>query len=52
MVTAMGAEAVRAGRKVLDNAGNKVGTVDGLMIDDAQKKVRFLRVMLRVDGVR
>jgi sporulation protein YlmC with PRC-barrel domain len=32
------------GRKVLDNAGNKVGTVDGLMVDDAQKKVRFLRV--------
>ena len=32
------------GRKVLDNAGNKVGTVDGLMIDDAQNKVRFLCV--------
>ncbi len=32
------------GRKVLDNAGKKVGTIDGLMIDDAEKKVRFLRV--------
>lgn len=32
------------GRKVLDNAGKKVGTVDGLMVDDAQNKVRFLRV--------
>ena len=32
------------GQKVLDNAGTGVGIVDGLMIDDAQKKVRFLRV--------
>jgi sporulation protein YlmC with PRC-barrel domain len=32
------------GRKVLDNAGQKVGTIDGLMVDDAEKKVRFLRV--------
>ncbi len=32
------------GRKVLDKMGNKVGTVVGLMIDDAQHKVRFLRV--------
>lgn len=32
------------GRKVLDNAGKKIGTVDGLMVDDAQNKVRFLRV--------
>jgi len=32
------------GRKVLDNAGNNVGTVDGLMVDDAENKVRFLRV--------
>jgi len=32
------------GRKVLDNMGNKVGTVDGLMVDDDQNKVRFLRV--------
>src|ERR1035437_6218684 len=32
------------GRKVLDNMGNKVGTVEGLMVDDAQNKVRFLRV--------
>ena len=32
------------GRKVLDNAGKHIGTVDGLMVDDAQNKVRFLRV--------
>ena len=32
------------GRKVLDNMGNKVGTVEGLMVDDAANKVRFLRV--------
>ncbi len=37
------AEDVR-GRKVVDKAGDKVGTVEGLMIDDAQNKVRFLRV--------
>lgn len=32
------------GRKVLDSEGNRVGTVDGLMVDDAENKVRFLRV--------
>ena len=32
------------GRKVLDNEGFHVGTVDGLMVDDAQNKVRFLRI--------
>ena len=32
------------GRKVLDTAGQDVGTVDGLMVDDDQNKVRFLRV--------
>ena len=32
------------GRKVLDKAGEDVGTVDDLMIDDREKKVRFLRV--------
>jgi sporulation protein YlmC with PRC-barrel domain len=32
------------GRKVLDNAGKHIGTVDGLMVDDAENKVRFLRV--------
>src|ERR1019366_6427776 len=32
------------GRKVLDNVGNKIGTVEGLMVDDAENKVRFLRV--------
>ena len=38
------AEDVR-GRKVLDKAGEDVGTVDDLMIDDREKKVRFLRVV-------
>ena len=42
--TVAGADEDIRGRKVLDNAGTHVGTVDGLMIDDAQKKVRFLRV--------
>ena len=32
------------GRKVLDKAGEDVGTVDDLMIDDREKNVRFLRV--------
>jgi sporulation protein YlmC with PRC-barrel domain len=32
------------GRKVLDNTGKNVGTVEGLMVDDVQNKVRFLQV--------
>ena len=32
------------GRKVMDDTGNTVGTVDGLMVDDDQNKVRFLQV--------
>lgn len=32
------------GRKVLDADGNDIGEVDDLMIDDQEKKVRFLRV--------
>ena len=32
------------GRKVLDQEGNLVGTVDGLLVDDAENKVRFLRI--------
>ena len=32
------------GRKVLDTMGKEIGTVEGLMVDDAQNKVRFLRV--------
>jgi len=31
------------GRKVLDDAGEEIGAVDGLMVDD-QETVRFLRV--------
>ncbi len=32
------------GRKVLDNAGKHIGTVDGLMVDDVENRVRLLRV--------
>lgn len=32
------------GRKVKDKAGNEIGTVDDLLIDDEERKVRFLRV--------
>jgi sporulation protein YlmC with PRC-barrel domain len=32
------------GRKVVDAQGHEVGEVDDLMIDDQEKKVRFLRV--------
>ena len=38
------ADADVRGRKVLDNTGKHVGTVDGVMVDDAENKVRFLRV--------
>ncbi len=37
------AEDVR-GRKVLDSSGAEIGAVDGLMVDDGQHKVRFLRI--------
>ncbi len=37
------AEDIR-GRKVVDAKGDHIGTVDDLMIDAAQKKVRFLRI--------
>lgn len=32
------------GRKVVDRSGEEVGTVDDLLIDDRENKVRFLRV--------
>jgi sporulation protein YlmC with PRC-barrel domain len=32
------------GRKVIDRDGEQVGTIDDLMIDDRESKVRFLRV--------
>ena len=32
------------GRKVLDRAGEELGTVDDLLVDDAEHKVRFLQV--------
>jgi sporulation protein YlmC with PRC-barrel domain len=31
-------------RKVIDSDGQEIGTIDELIIDDHQKKVRFLRV--------
>jgi sporulation protein YlmC with PRC-barrel domain len=37
------AEDVR-GRKVLDKVGEELGTVDDLLIDDRDRKVRFLQV--------
>jgi sporulation protein YlmC with PRC-barrel domain len=37
------AEDVR-GRKVVDRVGEDIGTVDGLFVDDRERKVRFLRV--------
>lgn len=32
------------GRRVLDRAGEELGTVDDLLVDDAEHKVRFLQV--------
>lgn len=37
------AEDVR-GRDVVDSTGEKIGTVDDLALDDAENRVRFLRV--------
>ncbi|WP_322632909.1 PRC-barrel domain-containing protein [Glycomyces albidus] len=37
------AEDVR-GHKVIDRSGEETGTVDGLLIDEAERKVRFLEV--------
>lgn len=37
------AEDIR-GHTVVDQAGEEIGTVDGLMIDDDERKVRFLHV--------
>jgi sporulation protein YlmC with PRC-barrel domain len=31
-------------RRVMDNWGNKIGTVEDLLIDTAESKVRFLRL--------
>lgn len=31
-------------RKVVDTSGEEIGTIDALMIDDRENKVRFLRV--------
>ncbi len=32
------------GRKVLDSAGEEIGTIDELLVDDTDHKVRFLEV--------
>src|SRR5690242_899054 len=32
------------GRRVIDNNGHEIGHVDDLMIDDTEKRVRFMRV--------
>ena len=43
MVLSTPAEDIR-GRKVVDRNGEDIGEVDDLMIDDTEKKVRFIRV--------
>ncbi len=43
MTLADSAEDVR-GRTVVDQAGQEIGEVDALLLDDAESKVRFLRV--------
>ncbi len=43
MTLADSAEDVR-GRTVMDQAGQEIGEVDALLLDDAESKVRFLRV--------
>ena len=43
-LTPASAEQDIRGRKVIDSDRRDVGVVDELMIDDAEKKVRFLRV--------
>lgn len=43
-LTPASAEQDIRGRKVIDSDGRDVGVVDELMIDDAENKVRFLRV--------
>lgn len=43
LVVADSAEDVR-GRKVLDSAGSEIGSVEDLMIDGQERKVRFLLV--------
>lgn len=32
------------GRKVVDSNGDEIGTVDDLLVDDEENKVRFLRI--------
>lgn len=43
LTVADAAEDIR-GHTVIDQSGEDIGTVDGLMIDDAERKVRFLHV--------
>jgi len=43
MTLADSGEDVR-GRTVLDRNGNEIGTVDALLLDEGESKVRFLRV--------
>jgi sporulation protein YlmC with PRC-barrel domain len=40
------AEDIR-GRKIIDSKGEEIGQVDELLIDDSEKRVRFLRVGAR-----
>ena len=43
LTTSDSAEDIRS-RKVVDAAGEDIGEIDDLLIDDQEKKVRFLRV--------
>jgi len=46
MKLASDAEDIR-GRRVIDSKGEEMGLVDELLIDDSQKRVRFLRIATR-----
>ncbi len=43
LITRDKAEDIR-GRKVVDAAGEEIGKIDALLVDDQENKVRFLRV--------
>ena len=43
LTLAPGAEDIR-GRKLLDKDGNEIGTIDALMLDQGEQKIRFLHV--------
>ncbi len=38
------------GRKVLDNSGEEIGTVQDLFVDEEEKELRYLDVRWRLSG--